>query len=91
MELAFPSILSEYSQQDELEADRLGVRYLKRAGFQPLASISFLTKLRDYTFKRPARNFSYFRSHPYFSDRIRSMRSEATGQIQFDDYINIKE
>ncbi len=90
MELAMASVLTGFSQQDELEADRLGTRYLKRAGFDPLATIRFLTKLRDHTYKEPSRQFSYFRTHPYFSDRIREVRTQATGQIEFDDYINIK-
>ena len=88
MDLALASILVAYSQADELEADRLGVKYTKRAGYKPLAAISFLERLRDYTFKQPSRQFSYFRTHPYFSDRIRAVRAQATGQIQFDDYIN---
>jgi len=91
MELALTSILSAYSQSDELEADRLGTRYLKKAKFQPLAGVDFMTRLRDRTYKEPPRQFSYFRTHPFFADRIRAIRSEATGQIQFDDYINIKE
>lgn len=91
MDVALASILTAYSQEDELEADRLGTRYLKRAGLNPQAAISFLTKLRDHTYKQPSRPFSYFRTHPYFADRIRTVRQEATGQIQFDDYINIKD
>ena len=90
-DLALASILTAYSQSDELQADRLGTRYLKKAGFQPLAAIDFMTRLRDYTYKQPSRRFSYFRTHPYFADRIRVIRGEATGQIQFDDYINLKE
>ena len=89
MDLAFASIMTAYSQADELEADRLGTRYLKRAGYQPLAGIDFLTRLRNYTNKQPPRRFSYFRTHPFFGDRIRVVRGEATGQIQFDDYINL--
>lgn len=88
MDLAFTSLLLEYSQQDELEADRLGVKYTKAAGFNPAAAIDFMERLRDYTFKQPARQFSYFRTHPYFSDRIRLLRQETEGRITFDDYIN---
>lgn len=91
MDLAFASLLTGYSQMDELEADRLGVRYMKAAGYQPLAAIAFLERLRNYTFKQPIRSFSYFRTHPYFSDRIRQVREKATGSIQFDDYINMRE
>ena len=88
MDLAFASLLTSYSQEDELQADQLGTKYVRRAGYQPLAGISFLERLKNYTQKQPIRNFSYFRTHPYFADRIREVRREATGQIQFDDYIN---
>ena len=88
VDLALASLLTAYSRADELEADKLGVRYMKRSGYQPLASISFLERLRDHTFKQETHRFSYFRTHPYFADRIRAVRAEATGQIQFDDYIN---
>ena len=91
MELAFASLLTEYSQQDELEADRLGVKYMTAAGYNPEAAISFMQSLRDYTFKQPMRRYSYFRTHPYYADRIRLMRQNAQGQITFDDYINRKE
>ncbi len=90
MDLAFTSILLEYSQADELEADRLSVHYLKRAGFRSDATIDALTRIRDYAFKQPLHQHSYFRTHPYFADRLRVVRQEAHGQITFDDYINIK-
>lgn len=91
MQLAFASLLTEYSQQDELEADRLGVQYMTEAGYKPEAAIDFMQRLRDYTFKQPQRRYSYFRTHPYYADRIRLMRQNAQGQITFDDYINRKE
>ena len=91
MDLAFTSLLLEYSQQDELEADRLSAKYLRAAGFDPGAAIRFMERLRDYTFDQPMRRFSYFRTHPYFADRIRLLRQQAQGQITFDDYINVKE
>lgn len=90
MDLALTSLLLEYSQQDELEADRLGARYTKRAGYNPSAAITFMERLRDYTQKQPMRQFSYFRTHPYFADRIRLLRQETEGRITFDDYINKK-
>lgn len=90
MDLAFTSLLLEYSQADELEADRLSAKYLRLAGFDPSAGITFMERLRDHTFKQPSRRFSYFRTHPYFSDRIRLLRQESEGRITFDDYINQK-
>lgn len=90
MDLAFASLLLEYSQEDELQADRLSTKYLRLAGFDPAASIAFMERLRDYTFKQPLRRHSYFRTHPYFADRIRLLRQQSEGKITFDDYINQK-
>ncbi len=91
MDLAFTSLFLEYSQGDELQADRLGVKYAKLAGYNPGAAITFMERLRDHTLKEPSRNFSYFRTHPYFADRIRLLRQESQGHITFDDYINRKQ
>jgi predicted Zn-dependent protease len=90
MDLALASLFTEYSQADELEADRLSVKYLKAAGFEPAQSIVFMERLRDHTFRQPSRRYSYFRTHPYFADRIRQLRQESEGRITFDDYINQK-
>ncbi|MBI3322576.1 MAG: M48 family metalloprotease [Candidatus Omnitrophica bacterium] len=90
MQLAFVSLLMEYSQADELEADRLSIRYLKAAGFDPHAAITFMQRLREHTFKQPMRRYSYFRTHPYYADRIRLLRQHSEGKITFDDYINRK-
>ena len=91
MDLAFTSLFLEYSQADELQADRLGVKYMKLAGYNPSAAITFMERLRNDVFKRPSRQFSYFRTHPYFADRIRLLRQQAEGRITFDDYINRKQ
>lgn len=90
MDLAFASLLTEYSQADELEADRLSVKYMKAAGYSPQAAIRFMEKLRDHSFREPLRRYSYFRTHPYFADRISKIRQESEGQITFDDYINVR-
>ncbi len=90
LDLSFASLLTEYSQQDELQADHLGARYMKLAGYNPGAAIAFMERLRDYTFKQPMRRYSYFRTHPYFADRIRLLRQQSEGRITFDDYINAK-
>ena len=36
-----------FSREQELEADRLGVRYIDRAGYDPGAMTSFLSKMRE--------------------------------------------
>ena len=91
MDLAFASLLTEYSQADELQADRLSAKYLREAGYNPKAAVTFMQRLQKYTQKRPLRQYSYFRTHPYFSDRIGLLRQESEGHITFDDYINRKQ
>jgi len=41
--------LKAFSREQEFEADMLGVHYLARAGYDPLAASEFLTKLRDHS------------------------------------------
>jgi predicted Zn-dependent protease len=40
--------LQSYSREQELEADRLGVRYLSRAGYAPRAMTSFFSKMQAH-------------------------------------------
>ncbi len=56
--------LSGYSQEQELEADQLGLRYMQRAGFDPSATLELL---EDFArFDRPT---LFLRTHPYTSRR----------------------
>ncbi len=41
--------LTAFSREQEFEADTLGVRYLARAGYDPLAASEFLAKLRAHS------------------------------------------
>jgi len=89
-EVAAGQLFLAYSRQDELEADRLGVRYAARAGYDPKAMISFLKTLEELERKKPAGR-GYLRTHPYVADRIRVVREEIEGKMEFKDYINIQE
>lgn len=56
--------LSGYSQEQELEADQLGIRYVMRAGFDPKAALPLL---EDFTrFENP---WPFLRTHPYMAQR----------------------
>lgn len=41
------AFLQPFSREQELEADRLGVRYITRSGYDPGAMTSFLSKMRE--------------------------------------------
>lgn len=83
------SLLLAYSREDEIFADKLSVKYMKKAGFNPEGVLTFLKKLLEYERKKPARRYSYHRTHPYLSIRISNVKKEIYGKIDFVDYINI--
>jgi len=79
----------QYSQQDEFEADRLGVKYMKKAGYNPEAMINVLEILQKEERKSGIQPKSYFRTHPYIPQRIAMIRKEINGYLEFRDYLNV--
>ncbi|MBM3244750.1 MAG: septum formation protein Maf [Candidatus Omnitrophica bacterium] len=90
-DLAFASIMTGYSREDELLADQLAVRYSKLAGYDPEGMARFLKKLEDINKRKPPRPYSYFRTHPYTPDRLRVVKEEMGHKMSFNDYINIEQ
>jgi predicted Zn-dependent protease len=58
-----------YSQDQELDADVLGVRLARSAGFDGTAAVRMLTRLKQVCAQPPG-PFAYFSSHPSFDVRI---------------------
>ena len=83
-------IFLKYSRSQEYEADDLGVRYMAAAGYDPLASASFLGSLGAATSleqRASGRNDerstpSWARTHPLSSDRVKraTTKARATGR-----------
>ena len=80
--------LAGYSQEQEFEADSLGVRYMKRATYDPQASASFLSQLRaqsqleaQLAGKDPnlVDEQNMLASHPRTVDRVQRAIAEAGG------------
>lgn len=90
IDATFYELILGYSREDELLADRLGVRYAKLAGYDPHGMITFLEKLKRIDRKKPLRPFSYEKTHPYIPDRIRVIKQEMGEGMSFEDYINIE-
>ena len=93
--VAFQAARLAYARQDELEADRLSVRYLKAAGYDPKAAISFLERLQAIHRKEQPRYLprgvtrpEYAMTHPYVPDRIRAVKEELFGVADYVDYLN---
>ena len=89
IDLAASSVLFQNSRADEFEADRLGVKYMHQAGYDPSQMRAMLGKLLEYQAKLPPRPLSYWRTHPYIPQRMAAAASEANGQAGFRDYLNL--
>lgn len=71
--ISYDLIMLGYSREDEMLADRLGVKYAYKAGYDPFAMITFLEKLKDANGKEMG--FVFLRSHPYTSQRIKMLKT----------------
>ena len=83
-----------YARQDELEADRLAVKYLRKAGFDPSAMLTFLEKLdaledhRTGYMPRGIVRPQYAFTHPYVPERMRTVKEALFDVADYLDYIN---
>ncbi len=84
---AINKLFLSYSREDELEADRLAIKYVQDAGYDPTQMIKVLEKLREIKRDRPIRRL-HLRTHPYIQDRIGAIRKELFGRIEFVDYMS---
>jgi predicted Zn-dependent protease len=89
--------LAAFSQQQELEADREGVRIAGKAGFDPLASSRFLGvmgRFAQFSAGDAAQADDFLSTHPSTPDRIQkaaaaahSFFGDATGDTDRDAYM----
>jgi len=70
IDAAFTITMLKYSREQELRADKLGVTYAYRAGYNPEGMISFFKKLQDIEKKSPSLKITFLSSHPDIADRI---------------------
>lgn len=76
VDISVDFIMLGYGREDELMADRLGVKYMMRAGYNPEAYIDFLKKLQKMEGDEPGGIGVFFSSHPPISERIMAVRTE---------------
>ena len=85
----YTSVFFAYSRRDEFEADRLGVKYMKKAGYDPQEMIKVLEILKKEEARAPLQPVNYFRTHPYLSERMGIVHQAITGELRFKDYLNL--
>lgn len=86
-----------YARQDELEADRLAVKYLKAAGYDASAMLRFLETLqaihteRSVYMPRGVIRPQYALTHPFVPERVRAVKEALYGVADYIDYLNTQD
>ncbi len=66
-----------HSRAQETTADRIGARYLARAGIDPMAAVRVLELFRGQEALAITRQEAYARTHPLSGERIRALKAQA--------------
>ena len=74
-----PIALLKYSRENEHEADRLSVRYLRGAGYDPWGAVKMLEKVGEAEKSQPGAMVEWLSSHPKTQERIAVVMEEITG------------
>lgn len=67
-------VFSSYGRRDEYEADHLGLKYMRLAGYDQLAGVESLEVLQRES-KDPG-GPTVLRTHPHLADRIKALKEE---------------
>ncbi|MCM8783786.1 MAG: M48 family metallopeptidase [Candidatus Omnitrophica bacterium] len=78
LNVAFNIIALGYSREDEFLADKLGIKYAYKAGYDPQAMINFFKKLQELKKDKTMATPLFLRSHPYLEQRIERAGQEIT-------------
>jgi predicted Zn-dependent protease len=66
----------KFSRNDEREADRLGVRNLYEAGYNPVGMLTFFRKLGELQKSQPGQLETFFSTHPNLAERVGNVSRE---------------
>jgi len=77
--IGLQGVLSAFSRSEELEADKLGIRYIIKSKYDPYGSYRFLNRLNELT-KISSKNDgdiirSIFATHPKTTDRMKASKA----------------
>jgi len=75
-----------YSRDDEYQADKLGVEYMSRAGYNPWGMVELLTVLMNLSEEEGGRLEEMFRTHPLTSNRIEEARETIEAQPSYEKF-----
>lgn len=80
--LAVPMGFTQFTRGMERQADTLGLQYLYRSGYDPLAFVDFFERMGSLEKSRPGLVRRMFSSHPMTADRIRSAQKQIQRHLE---------
>jgi predicted Zn-dependent protease len=79
-------MLLKYSRQDEYEADRLGIRYMARAGSNPWGMVELLQHLNALSEGGGSSLGEMFSTHPLTTNRIENAKEIIRSDPKYNAY-----
>ncbi len=70
---------TRYSQAAERDADHGGTLLLQKAGYNPVAMLTFMLRLSDIEARSPKVEMGILMDHPYTTERVGLINTELTG------------
>lgn len=70
---------TRYSQAAERDADHGGTLLLQKAGYNPVAMLTFMQRLSDIEARSPKLEMGILMDHPYTTERVGLINTELTG------------
>ena len=64
-----------FSREDESEADRIGLRFMARAGYNPEAAVAFWERFAAFNAKAGSEGVWFLRTHPLSTTRIQQLKT----------------
>ncbi len=69
------AVFAGYTRDAEREADRVGVAYMVRAGYNPIGLATFFEELLELQQRQPSRVEQWFSTHPTTTERVANTRA----------------
>ncbi len=80
--LAVPLGFLKFSRGMERQADHLGLDYMYKAGYDPLAFLDFFERIQSLEKRKPGTVAAIFSSHPPTGDRIKRAQAEIQNELK---------
>jgi predicted Zn-dependent protease len=81
-QLAIPLGFLSFSRGFESEADNLGLQYMYKTGYDPVAFVDFFEKIQAMEKQRPGMIAKVFSSHPMTDDRIENAQENIQNNLE---------